>query len=111
MRLISNVSIVQTEGRKRPTVFVDCVSVSGVLDARYNVGDPGERPTLTITVIAPRLAHGKPRVRRKCGSRPHVPASGGTVTRAVEVLVGESQSDDVLTRAVAERLRGLVRRP
>lgn len=32
----------------------------------------GDMPTLTIKVIIPKLGYGKPRVRRKCLTRPHV---------------------------------------
>ena len=105
MRLNSNVTLLEQEGKRFPAVFVDCIRMRGVLSAHYNHEGDGQRPTLTVTVIAPHLGHGKPRVRRKCGTRPHVPATGGPV-RSVSVLAGERTSD-VFRAEVAEMLRAV----
>lgn len=74
MAIGSNVSLIQGAGKRRPGVFVDCVRMTGIISADYETGDRGDVPTMTIKVAMPALGFDKPRVRRKCLTRPYIPA-------------------------------------
>lgn len=85
MRFRSNVSLIAQSNGQKPRVFVDCVPMAGVVSAEYEA-EPGDLPILTLQISMPLLGHEKPRVRRKCLTRPHVPSKGTDVERLVRGL-------------------------